>query len=152
SVRTNSGALAPSPGAAIPTYYLGVSERLAPHAGHSAPTTPDLGLLFSDDGVTSFEEANNAPVEKALAAPQGLIDLLFSGGETPLSGEAIDYLFGGGVASSVAETSEPGSAGISAALALVGVGYLLRNHSVDRLTALGLYSTGPAGSRNPRGG
>jgi uncharacterized repeat protein (TIGR01451 family) len=139
SVRTNSGALASSPGAAIPTYYLGVSERLASYAGPPAPTTPDLGLLFSDDGVTSFEEANNPPVEKPPAAPQGVIDRLFGAEETPLSDEAIDYLFAGDVAACVGETSESGSAAISAALALVGVGYLLRNRSVglqDRLSCL----------------
>jgi hypothetical protein len=128
SVRTDSGALASSPGVAIPTSHQGASERLAPHAGHPAPTAPALGLLFSDDGVTFFEEANDPPAEKAPAPPQGVIDRLFGGDETLLSDEAIDYLFGGDVAPRVGETSEPGSAGISAAVALVGVGWYLLGH------------------------
>jgi hypothetical protein len=88
-------------------------------------------LLFSD-GVTSFEEANDPPAEKAPAPPQGLIDRLFGGEETPLSDEAIAHLFGGDVAFRVGETSERRPAGISAAIALVGVGYLLEPRRRER--------------------
>jgi MYXO-CTERM domain-containing protein len=88
-------------------------------------------LLFSE-GVPFFEEANDLPAEKPPAPPQGVIDRLFGGDETPLSEEAIAHLFGGDSAPRVGESSEPESAGISAAVALVGVGYLLGHRRRDR--------------------
>src|SRR5262249_57380076 len=94
SVRTDSATLASSPGVAIPTSQQGVSERLAPQAGRPAPTATPLDLLFfSDDGVTLPEEARDPPAEKAPAPPQGAIDRLFGGDETPPAAEAIDHLF-----------------------------------------------------------
>jgi hypothetical protein len=132
SVRTDSGALASSPGVAIPTSHQDIAERLAPHAGRPAPTAPAFGWLFSDAGVTFFDEANDPLAEKVSAPPQRVIDRLFGGDETPLSEEAIDHLFGGDVAPHVGGTLEPGSAGISAAMALVGMGYLLGHRRGDR--------------------
>jgi MYXO-CTERM domain-containing protein len=132
SVRTDSGALAPSPGVAIPTSHQGVSETLAPYAGRPALTTTPLGLLFSDDGATFPEEASDPPAEKTPAPPEGVIDRLFGGDGTPLSDEAIDHLFGGDMAPLVGEASEPGSAGLSAAAALVGVAYFLGYRRRDR--------------------
>jgi len=108
------------------------SERLAPYAVRPALTATLLDLLFSDDGTTFPEEAGDPPAEKAPAPPEGVIDRLFGADETPLSDEAIDHVFGGDVAARVGEMSEPGSAGISAALAVVGVGYVLGHRRRDR--------------------
>jgi hypothetical protein len=133
SMRTDLPALAPSQGVTVLTSQQGVGERLAPHAGHPAPTTPALDLLFSGDGVTFVEEATHPPVEQVSAPPQWVIDRLFGGDEAPLSDELIDHLFGADVAPRIGETLDPGSAGIGAAVALVGVGHLLGHRQSRRV-------------------